>query len=101
MVREEKIKQLKQELQAILEKEIRFGDKPISNKQFERKLDLMKQIEKLKFDIRSERYLRNVKKNKIKEYKVNSDYAKAGRLHQSFQSKEEHNLWKDDLLVIQ
>ncbi|UAJ17119.1 hypothetical protein UFVDC4_00192 [Staphylococcus phage vB_SauM-UFV_DC4] len=101
MVREEKIKQMKQELQAILDKEIRFNGKPISNKQFERKLELMKQIEKLKFDIRSERYLRNVKKNKITEFKGKSDYAKAGRLHQSFQSKEEHKIWKDDLLVIQ
>lgn len=101
MVREEKIKQMKQELQAILDKEIRFGDKPISNRDFEKKLKLMKQIDRLKFDIRTERYLRNVKKNKIKEYKGKSDYAKAGRLHQSFQSKEEHKIWKDDLLVIQ
>ena len=99
MIKEEKIKQLKRELQSILDKEIRFNGKPISNKQFERKLELMKQIEKLKFDIRSERYLRNVKKNKIKEYKGNSDYAKAGRLHQSFQSKEEHNLWKEELIL--
>ena len=99
MIKEEKIKRLKRELQAILDKEIRFGYKPISNRDFEKKLKLMKQIDKLKFDIRSERYLRNVKKNKIKEYKGNSDYAKAGRLHQSFQSKEEHNLWKEELIL--
>ena len=101
MVREEKIKQLKKELQVILDKEIRSNGKTISNKDFEKKKDLMDQIEKLRFDIRSERYLRNVKKNKIKEYKGKSDYAKAGRLHQSFQSKEEHNLWKEEELVIQ
>ena len=53
----------------------------------------MKQINKLKFDIRSERYLRNVKKNKAKEHKSNSsECSKAGRLHQSFQSKEEHKI---------
>ncbi|QQM14551.1 hypothetical protein CPT_MarsHill_017 [Staphylococcus phage MarsHill] len=99
MVREEKIKQLKKELQVILDKEIRSRNKSISNRDFEKKLDLMKQIDKLKFDIRSERYLRNVKKNKIKEYKGSNDYAKAGRLHQSFQSKEEHKIWKEELVI--
>ncbi|WRM43363.1 hypothetical protein [Staphylococcus phage LY01] len=99
MVREEKIKQLKKELQVILDKEIEFSDKSITKKEFKRKLYLMKQIDKLKFDIRMERYLRNVKKCKVKEYKDNSDYAKAGRLHQSFQGKEKHNLWKEDLII--